>query len=74
MPLARGVELGGITTPTLVIQGSEDPLNPAPHGRHLAEAIPGAQLVEIPGMGHALPIVVHRPLSEAILAHTHHYP
>lgn len=70
----RGAELGGITTPTLVIQGPEDPLNPPPHGRHLAEAIPDARLVEIPGMGHALPTAVHRPLTEAILAHTRSHP
>ncbi len=70
VPLARGAELGGITTSTLVIQGPEDPLNPPPHGRHLAEAIPGSRLVEIPGMGHALPSAVHRPLAEAILTHT----
>lgn len=74
VPLERGAELGGITTPTLVIQGPEDPLNPPPHGRHLAEAIPGSRLVEIPGMGHALPSAVYRPLVEAILTHTREYP
>jgi len=73
-PLARGAELGGITTPTLVIQGPLDQINPPPHGRHLAESIPGARLVEIPGMGHALPSAVHRPLAEVILAHTHQHP
>ncbi len=69
VPLERGAELRGITTPTLVIQGPKDPLNPPPHGRHLADCIPGARLVEIPGMGHALPRAVHRPLADAILAH-----
>jgi pimeloyl-ACP methyl ester carboxylesterase len=73
-PLTRGAELSGITTPTLVIQGSQDPINPPPHGRHLAESIPGARLVEIPGMGHALPTAIHRPLAEAILAHTRQHP
>ncbi|MGH8888007.1 MAG: alpha/beta fold hydrolase [Egibacteraceae bacterium] len=73
-PLARGAELGGITTPTLVIQGPQDPLFPLPHGRHLAEVIPDARLVEIPGMGHALPSVAHGPLADAILAHTHQHP
>lgn len=72
-PLTRGVELGGITTPTLVIQGTEDPFFPPPHGRHLAQAISGARLVEIPGMGHVMPSVVHRPLADAILAHTHQH-
>ncbi|MGH8904381.1 MAG: alpha/beta fold hydrolase [Egibacteraceae bacterium] len=73
-PLARRAELGGITAPTLVIQGTEDPLFPPPHGRHLADMIPGARLVEIPGMGHVMPSVVHRPLADAILAHTHQHP
>ncbi|QRK04870.1 alpha/beta fold hydrolase [Archangium violaceum] len=71
VPLARGAELRGITTPTLVIQGGQDPLNPPPHGRHLAQSIPGARLVELPDMGHALPSAIHRPLADAILDHTH---
>jgi pimeloyl-ACP methyl ester carboxylesterase len=44
-----------ITTPTLVIHGSADPLFPLPHGEALAEAIPGARLVVVPGMGHQVP-------------------
>lgn len=69
-PVERGAELRSVTTPTLVIQAPRDPLNPPPHGRHLAELIPGARLVEIPGMGHALPSAVHQPLAELILEHT----
>lgn len=70
-PVERGRELRSVTTPTLVIQAPRDPLNPPPHGRHLAEMIPGARLVEIPGMGHALPSAVHRQLADLILEHTH---
>lgn len=44
-----------ITTPTLVVHGSEDPLFPLPHGRALAAAIPGASLLVVPGMGHQVP-------------------
>jgi 10-carbomethoxy-13-deoxycarminomycin esterase/esterase len=69
-PIARGAELKSITTPTLVIQGAMDPLNPPPHGRHLAESIPDARLVEISGMGHALPTAVHLLLADLILNHT----
>jgi len=69
VPLARGAELRGVTTPTLVIQGQRDPLNPPPHGRHLAELIPGARLVEVPGLGHALPGAVHQTLARLILEH-----
>jgi 10-carbomethoxy-13-deoxycarminomycin esterase/esterase len=68
--LARGPELGRITTPTLVIQGMLDPVNPPPHGRHLAGLLPDARLVEIPGLGHALPRAVHARVADAVLAHT----
>jgi pimeloyl-ACP methyl ester carboxylesterase len=44
-----------ITAPTLVMHGSEDPLFPLPHGRALADAVPGATWLELPGMGHEVP-------------------
>lgn len=44
-----------ITTPTLVVHGSHDPLFPLPHGEALAAAIPGARLLVVPGMGHQVP-------------------
>jgi pimeloyl-ACP methyl ester carboxylesterase len=44
-----------ITTPTLVVHGSADPMFPLPHGRALADAIPDAQLLVVPGMGHEVP-------------------
>ncbi|HEX3930145.1 MAG TPA: alpha/beta hydrolase [Nocardioides sp.] len=44
-----------ITVSTLVVHGSEDPLFPLPHGRALAEAIRGATLLVVPGMGHEVP-------------------
>ena len=44
-----------ITAPTLVLHGTDDPLFPLPHGRALAEAIPGATFVEMPGVGHEVP-------------------
>lgn len=53
--LARGQELRQVRVPTLVIQGSEDPLNPPPHGKHIADLLPHAHLVEIDGLGHCLP-------------------
>ncbi|WP_166389610.1 alpha/beta fold hydrolase [Nocardioides ochotonae] len=68
--LARGAELGTITTPTLVIEAPADPINPPPSAARIAEAIPGAHLVSIPGMGHALGAPILGPLGEAILAHT----
>jgi pimeloyl-ACP methyl ester carboxylesterase len=47
--------LNEIAVPALVIHGSEDPLFPPAHGRALADAIPGAQLHVVDGLGHELP-------------------
>jgi pimeloyl-ACP methyl ester carboxylesterase len=44
-----------ITTPTLVVHGSEDPFFPLPHGVALAGAIPEATLLVLPGVGHEVP-------------------
>jgi pimeloyl-ACP methyl ester carboxylesterase len=45
------VELG---VPTLVLHGTADLVLTVEHGRTLAEAIPGAELVVVDGMGHDL--------------------
>jgi pimeloyl-ACP methyl ester carboxylesterase len=68
--LDRGAELARVTVPTLVIEAPEDPINPPPHAAHIAQAIGSAQLVTIPGMGHALGPPVLAPLVAAILTHT----
>jgi pimeloyl-ACP methyl ester carboxylesterase len=44
--------LPGITAPTLVIDGADDPLVPAENSRILAERIPGAQLILLEGARH----------------------
>ncbi|MET0903468.1 MAG: adenylate/guanylate cyclase domain-containing protein [Acidimicrobiales bacterium] len=41
-----------IQAPTLVLHSSHDPLVNLDHGRYLADHIPGAKFVEIPGHGH----------------------
>lgn len=50
---ARLSHLEGL--PTLVLHGTVDPLFPLAHGRALADAIPGARLIELDGVGHQLP-------------------
>ena len=45
-------QLGEIRVPTRVVVGSEDRALPPKLARHIAEAIPGASLVVIPGAGH----------------------
>jgi 3-oxoadipate enol-lactonase len=44
--------LSSITVPTLIIVGAEDELTPVADSQRMADAIPGAKLVIIPGAGH----------------------
>jgi len=74
IPLSRGGELSQITVPFLIIQGGQDPLNPPPHGRHLASLIPSATFLEIPELGHSLPSSLHEQVIAAIVAHIHGNP
>ncbi|WP_309113065.1 alpha/beta fold hydrolase [Saccharothrix sp.] len=68
-PLPRGADdLRRVSVPALVVQGELDPFYPPGMGRHLA-ALLGARLLEVPGMGHALPAAVHRTVADAILEH-----
>jgi 3-oxoadipate enol-lactonase len=48
----RSQTVAGIRQPTLVIHGTDDPLVPVQNGKLLAERIPGARLVLLPGCGH----------------------
>jgi pimeloyl-ACP methyl ester carboxylesterase len=68
--LDRGAELATVQVPVLVLEAPEDPINPQPNAQYIAERIAGAQLVRIPGMGHALPRVVLEPLADALLSFT----
>jgi 3-oxoadipate enol-lactonase len=44
--------LAAIAVPTLVVHGDADHVLPPAHGRALADGVPGAELVVLPGMGH----------------------
>jgi len=46
--------LGRLDLPVLVIHGADDALIPVACGRDIANRIPGAAFLEIPGMGHDL--------------------
>ncbi len=48
-------DLPGVTTPTMVMHGNADTLIDISGGRRTAELIPGAEFVEIDGMGHDYP-------------------
>jgi pimeloyl-ACP methyl ester carboxylesterase len=62
--------LAGVAVPTLVIHGSEDPLVTLSGGEATAEAIPGARLHVIEGMGHDLPLPLLPEIVGALVAHT----
>ncbi|MGP3966697.1 bifunctional 3-oxoadipate enol-lactonase/4-carboxymuconolactone decarboxylase PcaDC [Streptomyces sp. 6N223] len=59
--------LSAITAPTLVVAGRADPVTPPAHARALADAIPDATLIELPGASHLAP--AERP--EAVLSALH---
>jgi pimeloyl-ACP methyl ester carboxylesterase len=64
----RTRELRGVRAPTLVVHGAADRLVPPSGGRATARAIPGAELLIVPGMGHDLPPHVWPLLIDAIAA------
>jgi len=64
--------LASISTPTLVIHGTDDPLVKVECGKNTAEAILGAKLMIIDGMGHDLPHGGAWPqIVDAMVDHTH---
>ena len=66
---SRKAALRSVRVPTLVLHGDADPLVPLACGVDTAESIPGARLVVIPGMGHALPISFWKRIVEEIATH-----
>jgi 3-oxoadipate enol-lactonase len=57
--LTLRVDVRRIAVPTLVICGEKDALKPVARSREMAERIPNAELVIVPGAGHA--VVIERP-------------
>ncbi len=68
---SRKERLRAVKVPTLVVHGSADPLVHPAGGKDTAASIPGAKLVMIEGMGHALPIRMWPEIIEAIAVHAH---
>jgi pimeloyl-ACP methyl ester carboxylesterase len=66
---SRKQRLQAVKAPTLVIHGTVDPLVPPAHGKDTTASIPGAKLLMIEGMGHALPIPMWRTIIDAIARH-----
>jgi pimeloyl-ACP methyl ester carboxylesterase len=68
---SRKERLASVKAPTLVIHGTVDPLVRPEGGKDTAASIPGAKLLMIEGMGHALPIPVWPQIIDAIDKHAH---
>jgi pimeloyl-ACP methyl ester carboxylesterase len=67
----RTTALASVRAPTLVIQGTDDPLVPMEAAVQLSRAVSGARLMRIDGMGHDLPHGGAWPaIVEAISEHT----
>ncbi|MFF4273484.1 alpha/beta fold hydrolase [Streptomyces sp. NPDC001536] len=66
----RTDDLAGVTAPTLILHGTEDPMFPPAHAEATAAAVPGSRLVMVEGMGHTLPTALDDRLADEILHHT----
>ena len=62
--------LASISSPTLVIHGTADPMFPIGHGDALAEEIPDARLLRLEGAGHGVYRADWEAIVAAILEHT----
>ena len=67
---SRTEALRELDVPTLVIHGDADPLIPVGCGRMTADAIPGAELLLIEGMGHDFPPALFEKFADAFTALT----
>ncbi|MGV9277493.1 bifunctional 3-oxoadipate enol-lactonase/4-carboxymuconolactone decarboxylase PcaDC [Streptomyces griseosporeus] len=61
--------LADIAAPTLLVAGREDPATPPAHLREIADAVPDAALVEIPGASHLAPAQCPEAVLTALRAH-----
>ena len=68
---SRAERLRTVKAPTLVIHGTVDPLIRPEGGKDTAASVPGAKLLMIEGMGHALPIPMWPQIIDAIDKHAH---
>jgi pimeloyl-ACP methyl ester carboxylesterase len=62
----RTEALRGVRVPTMVVHGEADPLVPVAGGKATAQAIPDAELLILPGMGHDLPRELGPTIIDAI--------
>ena len=65
---SRTAGLKRLEVPTVVVHGRDDPLVPFRAGAATARAIPSAELIAIPGMGHDLPRELWPRITDALVA------
>ena len=65
----RTQRLRSVKAPPLVIHGSNDPVVRPEAGRATAAAVPGARLLMLDGMGHAIPMPMWPQIVNAIVGH-----
>ena len=65
---SRKTKLASVNVPTQIIHGGDDPIVSVEGGKDTAETIPGAELLIIEGMGHALPPEAWPQIIDAISA------
>ena len=68
---SRKERLHNVKAPALVIHGTVDPLVHPMGGQDTAASIPGAKLLMIEGMGHAIPMPMWPQIIDAIDQHAH---
>ena len=66
---SRHQRLPGITVPSLILHGEDDPLIPVAAGRELARLIPGAKIEVLKNMGHDLPTPLLPRIAQLITRH-----
>lgn len=56
-----------ITCPTTIVHGDHDRLLPVGNGMRLSRLVPGAEYIELAGVGHLVPVEAPDRLAEAVV-------
>jgi 3-oxoadipate enol-lactonase len=59
--------LSEVKVPALIVSGAEDTILPTPFSRRIAEKMPNARLVEVPGAAHLVPLEQPQAVNALIL-------
>lgn len=62
----RSRDLANVRVPTLVVHGTSDKMVHVSGGRATSSAVPGSELLLVPGMGHDIPVALHETFADAI--------